>query len=142
MNQTVVFSALLLVVFTASASDRPAANKAPTETAAVASGKQTYVEYCAVCHGPDGRGMGPAASALKTPPADLTTLAKNHNGKFPYEYVAGVVRFGKPIVAHGSADMPIWGPIFGMRDNGDEVALRRRIKNLCDFLATLQEKES
>ncbi len=56
MNQTLVFSALLLVVFTASANDRPAANKAQTETAAVASGKQTYVEYCAVCHGPDGRG--------------------------------------------------------------------------------------
>jgi mono/diheme cytochrome c family protein len=142
MNQTVVFSALLLVVFTASAKDKPATNKAPTETAAVASGKQTYVEYCAVCHGADGRGMGPAASALKTPPADLTTLARRHNGKFPDEYVAGIVRFGQPIVAHGSAEMPVWGPIFGLRDKGNEVAVRRRIKNLCDYLTTLQEKES
>ena len=41
MNQTVVFSALLLVVFAARPQDEPAANKAPTETAAVVSGKQT-----------------------------------------------------------------------------------------------------
>jgi AhpD family alkylhydroperoxidase len=142
MNQVVVLSALLVAVLVASTKDRPAANKAPTETAAVASGKQTYVEYCAVCHGADGRGMGPGASALKTPPADLTTLARTHNGKFPDEYVAGIVRFGKPIAAHGSADMPVWGPIFSVRDNGNEVAVRRRIKNLCGYLATLQEKES
>lgn len=56
-NQVVVLSALLVVVLVASTKDKPAANKAPTETAAVASGKQTYVEYCAVCHGTDGRGM-------------------------------------------------------------------------------------
>ncbi len=141
MNQTVVFSALLLVVFIASTQE-PAATKAPTETAAVVSGKQTYVEYCAVCHGGDGRGIGPAASALKTPPADLTTLAKRHDGKFPDEYVAEIVRFGKLVQAHGSADMPVWGPIFGLRDNSNEVAVRLRIKNLCEYLATLQEKES
>jgi mono/diheme cytochrome c family protein len=142
MNQTVVFSALLLLMFRASANDKSAANKAPTETTAVAFGKQTYVEYCAVCHGADGRGIGPAASALKTPPADLTTLAKSHDGKFPEEYVAEIVRFGKPIVAHGSSDMPVWGPVFGLRDNGNEVSVRRRIKNLCKYLASLQEKES
>jgi hypothetical protein len=40
--------------------------------------------------------MGPAASALKTPPSDLTTLAKKHAGKFPEDYVAETVRIGKP----------------------------------------------
>ena len=133
MNQTVVLGALLLV-FTASTQDEPAANKAPTETAAVVSGKQTYVEYCAMCDDANGRGIGPAASALKTPPADLTTLAKRHDGKFPEEYVSEIVRFGKPVQAHGSADMPVWGPIFGLRDNSNEVAVRRRIKNLCEYL--------
>ena len=54
-------------------------------------------------------------------------------------YVACVVRFGKPRSAHGSADMPIWGPIFSMTDF-HEVAIRHRIKNLCDFLASLHEK--
>jgi mono/diheme cytochrome c family protein len=142
MNKTVLSSALLLVVCTASGQGKPPANTVQTEMPDVASGKQTYMEYCAACHGDDGKGMGPAASALKTPPSDLTTLAKRHAGKFPEEYVAEIVRFGKPIQAHGSADMPVWGPIFSARDKFIEVAVWRRIKNLCAYLATLQEKES
>jgi len=118
---------------------RPVAGSYPTEPPDAASGKQTYMTYCASCHGENLKGAGPAATALKTPPADLTTLAKRHDGKFPYEYVAGVVRFGKPISAHGSSDMPIWGPIFSLVDF-HEVAIRQRIKNLCEFLASQQEK--
>ncbi len=86
--------------------------------------------------------MGPAASALKTPPSDLTTLAKRYGGKFPEDYVYEIVRFGKPFQAHGSSDMPVWGPIFGARDKFNEVAVRQRIKDLCEYLKTLQEKES
>lgn len=142
MRQVVAFGGFLLAVFAVGAQDTSAPNTLPKETPSAAHGKQTYREYCAACHGPDGRGMGPAASALKTPPADLSTLAKRHGGKFPYEYVTDIVRFGKPIGAHGSNDMPVWGPIFAVRDNFNEAAVRQRIKNLCEFLATLQEKES
>ena len=141
MNQTILSCGLFLVVFAASGQGIPSANKVQTETD-VASGKKTYMEYCAACHGDDGKGRGAGASALKTPPSDLTTLAKRHAGKFPEDYVAEIVRIGKPIQAHGSSDMPVWGPIFGPRDKFSEVAVRRRIKNLCDYLATLQEKES
>lgn len=142
MNKIVVLGGVLLAIFAASAQENPSVDKTQTPTSSVAAGKQTYLEYCAVCHGADGRGTGPAGSALRTPPADLTTLAKRHGGKFPEEYVANVLRFGKPFVSHGSADMPIWGPIFAQRDNGSAEAVRRRIKSLCDYLATLQEKES
>jgi mono/diheme cytochrome c family protein len=83
MNRVFVFSALLLVFFAAGGQAIPSANKAQTEMPNVASGKKTYTEYCASCHGEDGKGMGPAASALKAPPSDLTTLAKRHAGKFP-----------------------------------------------------------
>jgi len=41
------------------------------------SGKQMYINYCASCHGVDGRGNGPAAAALKMPPTDLTVLSRN-----------------------------------------------------------------
>lgn len=133
---------LLFVLVACFATAVLAANKVQTESPDVVAGKKTYVEYCATCHGDDGRGMGPAASALKTPPPDLTTLAKSHGGKFPEDYVAKVVRFGKPLQSHGSADMPVWGPIFNVRDKFNEVAVRQRIKNLCQYLATLQEKES
>jgi mono/diheme cytochrome c family protein len=134
-----VLSILLLLACVVAAQVKPVAEKTSTEPPGAASGRQTYTQYCASCHGELAKGGGPAATALKTPPPDLTTLAKRHNGTFPYEYVAGVVRFGKPISAHGSSDMPIWGPIFSMVDF-HEVAIRQRIKNLCDFLASVQQK--
>ena len=66
MIQTVVFT-LLLAVFAASPQEKSATKKAASQTATAASfGKKTYLEYCAVCHGPDGRGTGPAASAQRS----------------------------------------------------------------------------
>ena len=140
--RTVLFGVLILVICAAGAQDKSAVDKVPTPRTIAASGKQTYMQYCASCHGIDARGDGPAAFVLKTPPADLTTLAKRHGGKFPYEYVFDVLRFGTRIVSHGSSDMPIWGPIFGSMDDYDEVAVRKRIKDLSDYLASLQQKES
>ena len=43
-------------------------------------GPALYTAYCAVCHGRTGRGDGPAAIELKTPPRDLATLARRHDG--------------------------------------------------------------
>jgi len=39
---------------------------------AAADGEELYRNYCAVCHGAEGRGDGPAASSLDPPPPDLT----------------------------------------------------------------------
>ena len=139
MRYKVLFSAVFLLACVTAAQDKPAAKQASTEPLDAASGSQTYRQYCASCHGGNAKGRGPAAEALKTPPTDLTVLAKGNGGKFPYEYVSGVVRFGKPISAHGSSDMPVWGPIFSMVDY-HEMAIRKRIKNLCDYLASIQEK--
>src|ERR1035438_4347192 len=54
----------------------------PAQTTNAWNGDDLYKEFCAVCHGTDGRGGGPAASALKTAPSDLTQFAKQHGGKF------------------------------------------------------------
>ena len=142
MCRIVLLGLLILLVSAAGAQDKPPAHKVPARRTVAASGKQTYMHYCASCHGADARGDGPAAFMLKTTPPDLTTLAKRHGGKFPYEYVSDVLRFGTRIRSHGSSDMPIWGPIFGSMDNYDEVAVRKRIKDLSDYLASLQQKES
>src|SRR5437870_5993604 len=53
----------------------------PVKPTSAASGPEMYNTYCAVCHGRDGRGAGPAAEALKAAPTDLTTLAKKKVGK-------------------------------------------------------------
>jgi mono/diheme cytochrome c family protein len=105
----------------------------------VPSGQQIYQQFCAACHGLEAKGDGPAASRLKTPPPDLTTLAKRNMGKFPYDYVAGVLRFGPGPSVHGSSDMPTWGPIFQIIDKNNERAVQQRIKNLSAYLASLQE---
>ena len=39
-------------------------------------GKTAYLSSCAPCHGADGKGNGFISAVLKTPPADLTMLAK------------------------------------------------------------------
>ena len=48
----------------------------PVNKTSPTDGKQMYTSYCAPCHGVDGKGNGPAASALKARPTDLTELAK------------------------------------------------------------------
>jgi mono/diheme cytochrome c family protein len=106
----------------------------------VPSGKQMFRQYCAACHGVSAKGNGPARPTLKVPAADLTTLSKRHGGEFPYDLVSNVLRFGPGLTAHGSSDMPTWGPIFQYMDNYNQAAVQKRIKNLCDYLVTLQEK--
>jgi len=73
-------------------------------------------------------------------PPDLTTLAERHGGKFPYDYVARVLRFGPGTAAHGSSDMPTWGPIFQIMDNSDAHA-KDRLRNLSDYLGSLQRRQ-
>jgi len=40
-----------------------------------AKGKEIYTKQCAGCHGPAGKGDGPAAAALNPKPADFTNKA-------------------------------------------------------------------
>lgn len=61
-------------------------------------------------------------------------------GQFPTDYVTAVLQFGPGVTAHGSTDMPTWGPLFQILDKSNDRAVRQRIKSLCDYLITLQEK--
>src|SRR5277367_6830526 len=103
---------LLTLIVGLDAQDKPAATSPPPK-----SGAGTYKEYCAACHGRTGKGDGPAVSALKVRPPDLTNLARRHGGKFPNTYVAEVLRNGVVLDAHGTAEMPIWGPLFMSLDS-------------------------
>jgi len=38
-------------------------------------GRSTYVAKCQACHGPEGKGDGPAARALPKPPRDFSSAA-------------------------------------------------------------------
>jgi mono/diheme cytochrome c family protein len=47
-------------------------NPVPADAKSVAAGKVFYTQQCLACHGPTGKGDGPAAIALKTKPGDLS----------------------------------------------------------------------
>jgi cytochrome c1 len=99
-----------------------------------------YTNYCTPCHGQDGKGQGPVANSLKSQPSDLTILAKSNNGKFPATHVTAVLEFGSSIPAHGSASMPVWGPILGKMDVTVPQDKQLRISNLSQYLRTIQVK--
>jgi mono/diheme cytochrome c family protein len=106
---------------------------------ATIAGQETYRSYCASCHGLDGKGNGPAASALKKQPADLTVLAKKNGGKFPAARVSSIIRGNDFIVDHGPQGMPIWGNAF-RAVNHDETMVELKIQNLTVYLQSIQQK--
>ena len=114
--------------------------RTPIQQSNSSSGKQMFSDYCAPCHGLSGKGDGPAASALKTPPADLTQLAKKNNGKFPADHVMTVLRIGLPTASHGASDMPVWGPLFRSLNPSAPTIADQRIRNLTAFIESLQAK--
>ena len=114
--------------------------KTPVPYTSPASGKEMYVSYCAACHGADGKGHGPAAPALNTVPTDLTALQARHGGKFPGDYVNSVLAGKTELAAHGSVDMPVWGPIFRKLGKGSSAEIQLRITNLTSYLESMQGK--
>jgi mono/diheme cytochrome c family protein len=145
MRYAILFVFLLFFASLSSAQTRPVVDQV-LPPSYIPSGQTMFQQYCASCHGADGKGGGPMASRLKTPPSDLTTLVKRratvppYDRKFPTEYVKNILEFGPGSTAHGSSDMPAWGPIFRYFDNQNERAVQQRIKNLCDYLASVQER--
>jgi len=112
----------------------------PVQKTSPTDGKQMFTSYCAPCHGAEGRGNGPAARALKTQPVDLTSLARNNHGKFPDTHVISVLQFGSEIPAHGSVEMPVWGPILRGMNVANNQEKDLQLSNLTRYLQQLQVK--
>ena len=107
---------------------------------ALARGATLYRIHCASCHGSKGTGDGPVASALRTKPADLTTLARRADGKFPEERVRSTIDGRTDVGAHGVREMPVWGLSFAEpgRDAQREGEVDAEIRALVRYLASLQ----
>jgi mono/diheme cytochrome c family protein len=129
---------MLLAARDVPAQQAPKITYAPAENVSPANAPEMFRNYCAPCHGADGRGGGPAAPALKTAPADLTQISRRNGGKFPVFRVANVIRGYDAVAAHGSREMPVWGSVF--RAFGDELSVKLRVDNLTSYLETLQGK--
>jgi mono/diheme cytochrome c family protein len=137
--------ALGAVAQTAPAAAAPQATKTeikhvPAAYTDPSSGKEMYNQYCASCHGADGKGDGPAAPALKIPATNLTTMSIKNGGTFPAAHVAAVIQGDATTPAHGSKDMPVWGPIFHSMTGHSQAQVQLRIRNLTNYLESIQVK--
>lgn len=98
-------------------------------------GQKLYLQYCASCHGVDGKGTGVVAPEMKTMPTDLTRIPKV-DGKFPalkvHQIIAGEVGYR----AHGAAEMPVWGQVF--RRKTDRSRAQLDIHALTNYLESIQ----
>ncbi len=105
------------------------------------AGSDLYQFYCATCHGRDGKGQGPVAAALKAAPPDLRGITRRHGGTFPRGSVEDFVTNDGDTVtpAHGTKDMPVWGPVFRGRDPSDTLG-KVRIANVVQYIESIQEK--
>jgi mono/diheme cytochrome c family protein len=84
----------------------PAAEKAkksplPSDTKNVELGAKVAKTNCATCHGPKGKGDGPAAAALTPKPADWTTprVQDQTDGELFWK------------ISQGRGPMPPWGSL-------------------------------
>ena len=85
-------------------------------------------------------GSQAASTALRTRPADLTTIAKRHSGKFSTSDVEATIVGQGVMMSHGSRDMPIWGPLFSSISQGHEAQVQQRITNLVTYMEGVQAK--
>ena len=119
-------------------------------------GKTEYQSGCAACHGIDAKGNGPVSKELKIRATDLTVLAKNNSGVFPYNMVYEIIDGrNSTIGSHGTREMPIWGyrftppEAFRLKNADDyiylppgspELAIHSRISAVIDYLNRIQAK--
>ncbi len=108
------------------------------------TGQELFLRYCASCHGPEGRGDGPVAASLATPPPDLTTLAARAGGPLDPAAVMATIDGRRDVAAHGAREMPVWGVAFtsehliaGERQAGQISLLLSTM--LAEYVVSIQE---
>jgi mono/diheme cytochrome c family protein len=116
----------------------PKIKRVPARATVSVEGKDLFSQYCAVCHGADLKGGGPAVSALAKKPGDLTMLAKANGGKYPEIHVQRAIQGEVGIMAHGNREMPVWGPIFKHMSSNEDLATVR-VYNLVRYIQSMQK---
>ena len=140
-SQVAGVCALILAAASATAAEP---EQAPADPVLAEMGSELFLQYCASCHGEDGKGRGPAAGALATPPADLTRIAARRDGQFAEGEIARFIDGRFAPAAHGSREMPIWGARFGEQipEAGvSEEIVRGRLLVLLEYLKSIQTSD-
>ncbi|PZF75913.1 hypothetical protein DK847_14755 [Aestuariivirga litoralis] len=115
--------------------------------AAPEQGRKDFVQLCAPCHGPGGKGDGPQAAHLARKPSDLTEVTRKY-GQFPEQKVFETIAGLDMPDGHGSREMPIWGDVFVTEEVGKSTKVEdamkasddasRRIAGLVTYVRSIQ----
>jgi mono/diheme cytochrome c family protein len=110
----------------------------------IAEGRREFLQYCAACHGQDGKGKGPLVKQLGVKPADLTQISKKNGGEFPFWSTYRVIDGRGEVKEKGPRAMPVWGAEFLGETGSDspdaESRVQERILNLVYYLQSIQKK--
>ena len=106
-------------------------------------GQEYYAQYCATCHGVDGKGEGPLTQLMTTVVPDLTKLAEMNDGEFPMLQVIHVIDGRTGLRAHGGP-MPVYGAIFKAESGDDSTYAnvlysRGKVLSIAYYLEQIQE---
>lgn len=135
---TLLVVGLALVVVVPLAAGAQEIRREPARAIQSVEGADLFNAYCAVCHGKDAKGRGPAAAALKVPPSDLTMIAKRNGGKFSANSVQNAIMGSDKMASHGNDEMPVWGPVF--KALSDDAGRTLRVANLTNYIESMQAK--
>lgn len=141
-----ILGTIVLITFASATAGEVVIKKAPLKYQHVKTtdGSELYGTICAVCHGLNGKGDGPAAPALEMPMADLTVLSANNNGVYPHKYVEDTISGDTRVIAHGTIEMPIWGEqLMALRPDWSSLQrrafTRQRIESLTAHVEGMQD---
>ena len=128
--------AVVMLAMSAGAAQAQTVKREAIKPTAASDAGKMFDSYCAVCHGKDGKGTGPAAKALTKAPADLTKLSARNGGAFPDVHVRRYIEGLDEVAAHGSRDMPMWGDLFRSL-NRDTAQIR--VAALAEYIKAMQQ---
>ena len=107
------------------------------------SGHETYLEYCAGCHGETAMGDGPLAAIISIEMPDLTILSRRYGGSFPLVDVVRQIDGRVEMRGHGGP-MPVFGALLtgpsAVVDTaaGDPIVTKAAVLAVADYLEGLQ----
>ena len=105
------------------------------------SGQETYMRFCAACHGESGVGDGPVSTALPISVPDLTRLQRRWKGDFDEKLLRKIIDGRETVVVHGTRYMPVWGYEFWVEEGADDEAkesVDMIVDNLVEYLRSIQ----
>ncbi len=105
------------------------------------SGQETYMRFCAACHGESGTGDGPVSAGLPITVPDLTRLEERNGNAFREELLRKIIDGREVVIVHGTRYMPVWGYEFWVEEGADDAARERVdiiVDNLIEYLRSIQ----